>query len=63
MLCKIQNIDYSKTDEIWLVKFLMFNFKIVCLAQFSTDFNNLNFKIQVRVFLLGDLRENSFKIA
>ena len=29
----------------WLVKFSMFNFRIVYLTQSSTDFNNLDLKI------------------
>ena len=47
LLCfaKIWKIDWSKSAKIWLVKFCMFNFKIVYLAQFSTDFNSLDLKI------------------
>ena len=48
LLCfaKIEKIDdYSKIVKIWLVKFCMFKFKIVYLAQFLTDFNNFYPKI------------------
>ena len=42
---KIGKTDCPKISKIWLVKFSMFNFKIVYLAQFSTDFNNLDLKV------------------
>ena len=36
-----RKIDCNKIAKIWLVKFWMVNFKIVYLAQFSMDLNNL----------------------
>ena len=48
LLCfaKINREDcLSKMPKIWIVKFYRFNFKIVYLAHFSTDFNNLGIKI------------------
>ena len=35
---KIRKINYSEIAKIWLVKFCMFNFKIVHIAQFLEDF-------------------------
>ena len=32
-----RKIDYAEIAKIWLVKFCMFNFKIVYLAEFSAD--------------------------
>ena len=47
LLCfpKIGKFNYSKITKIWLVKFYVFYFRIVYLAQFSTDFNILDLKI------------------
>ena len=52
LLSKLGKIDCSKVTKIWLVKFCMVNFKIVYLTQFSTDFNNLGFKIKQKTFVL-----------
>ena len=38
---------YSKITKIWLLKFCTFNFKTVFLAQFLTDFNNLDLKFKL----------------
>ena len=42
---KVGETDYSEIAKILLVKFCMFNFKIVYLTQFSTDFSSLDLKI------------------
>ena len=47
LLCfaKIWKIGCSKVAKVWLVKFSIFCFKIVYLAQFSSDFHILDLKI------------------
>ena len=35
----------TQVARIWVVKFSKFNFKIVYLAEFITDFNSLDLKI------------------
>ena len=41
LLAKILKVDYSEIAKVWLVKFLMFIFKIIYLAHFSSGFDNL----------------------
>ena len=38
---------YIKIVKIWLAKVCMFNFKTVYPAQFSKDFNNMDFKYKL----------------
>ena len=57
----------AQNHQIWLVKFCMFNFKIVDLAQFSTGFNNLALsnmkeimKIKQKTFVLLLIKRQYF---
>ena len=49
LLCyaEIRKIAHSKIPNIWLLKFCMFNFKMVYPAQFLTHFNNLDFDLKI----------------
>ena len=49
LLCsvKIEKIHNSKVPKIWLVKFCIFNFKIVYFTQFSMDFSYRDVKTKV----------------
>ena len=55
---KTGKIDYPQIAKIWLVKFCKFNFKIVYLAQFSTDFNNFDLKIEVGICSIQSKRNS-----
>ena len=56
----VLKIDYSKDCQNLVLKFRTCSFKIVFLAQFSTDFNNLGLKIQFGVCFIQNRRHSAF---